>query len=212
MYIELSQVEGIISFNADTILDYTMNNKVREKLGNRHLHMAPHGCYRCLGEDKWVVIAINSDAAWLRFCQTVGEASWAKDEKYSDVLSRYQHQDELDKLIETWTTKHDHYEVMHILQQADIPAGPVLDAKELVEEPHLNERGLYEVVTHPETGTHPYIGMYAKFSKTPGSIRIPAPCLGEHNQYVLCTLLGLSQDDLAQLEESGVIGTTPSVD
>ena len=97
-----------------------------------------------------------------------------------------------------------------MLQQVDIPSGPVLDAKELVEETQLNERGLYEVVTHPEAGTHPYIGMYAKFSETPGSIRMPAPCLGQHNQYVFGELLGMSQDEMAQLEEEGVIGTKPS--
>ena len=66
---------------------------------------------------------------------------------------------------------------MNILQQADIPAGPVLDAKELMADPHLEARGFFDTVTHPEAGTHPYIGMYAKFSKTPGSIRKPAICL-----------------------------------
>ena len=212
VHIDLSQVEGIISFNANAIMDYTMNGRVRERMGNRHPAMAPHGCYRCKGEDKWVVIAIPSDAAWRRLCQAVGQLSWAEDTKFSNVASRYQHQDELDRLIEAWTLKHDHYEVMHILQQANIPAGPVLDAKELVEEPHLNERGLFEMVTHPEAGTHPYIGMYAKLSKTPGSIRMPSPCLGEHNQYVFGELLGLSQEEITQLEKEGIIGTNPAAE
>ncbi len=212
MHMELSQVEGLISFNADSIMDYTMNGKIRERMGNRHPSVAPHGCYRCSGEDQWVVISIPSDAVWQRFCQAVGQPSWAEDERFSDVLGRYQHQDELDRLIEVWTVKHDHYQVMRILQQADIPAGPVLDAKELVEEPHLNERGLYETLTHPEVGTHPYIGMYARLSKTPGSLRKPAPCLGEDNQYVYGELLGLSPEEMAQLEEQGIIGTKPSME
>ena len=210
MHIELSQVEAIISFNADAVMDYTMNKKVRERMGNHHPSMAPHGCYRCRGQDEWVVIAIPSDAAWQRFCQVVGQPSWAEDATFSDMLGRYEHQDELNRLLEAWTLKHDHYEVMRILQQAGVPAGPVLDGKELVEEPHLNEHGLFEMVTHPEAGTHPYIGMYAKLSKTPGSIRMPAPCLGEHNQYVFGELLGLSQEEMVQLEEEGIIGTKPS--
>ena len=212
MHIDLSQVEGLIAFQADAIMDYTMNGRVRERMGNRHPSMAPHGCYRCQGEDEWVVIAIPSDAAWQRFCQAVGQPSWVEDPRFSDVLSRYQNQDELNKLIEGWTSNHDHYEVMRILQAADIPAGPVLDAKELVEEPHLNERGFFKMVTHPEAGTHPYIGMYAKFSKTPGGIRMPAPCLGEHNQYVFGELLGLSREEMAQLEQDKVIGTIPSLE
>lgn len=209
MHIDLSQVEAVISFNADAVMDYTMNGRVQERMGNRHPSMAPHGCYRCKGEDEWVVIAIPSDAAWQRFCQVVGQPSWAEDARFSDVLSRYQHQGELDGLIEAWTLQHSHYEVMDILQQAGIPAGPVLDAKELVEDPHLNERGLFEMVTHPEAGTHPYIGMYARLSKTPGSIRLPAPCLGEHNQHVFRELLGLSQEEITSLEEEGIIGTDP---
>ncbi len=210
MRVDLSQVEGVISFNADAIMDYAMNGRIRERMGNRHPSMAPHGCYRCKGEDSWVTIAIPSDAEWQKFCRVIGQLSWAEDARFSDVLGRYQHQDELDKLVETWTIQYDHYEIMHILQRADVPAGPVLDAKELVEEPHLQERGLFEMVTHPETGTHPYVGMYARFSKTPGSIRMPAPCLGEHNQYVFGELLGLSTEEMAQLEEQGIIGTQPS--
>ena len=82
--------------------------------------------------------------------------------------------------------------------------------KELVEEPHLNERGFFEMVTHPEAGTHPYIVAFAKFSKTPVSIRMSAPCLGEHNRYVFGELLGMSHEKMAQLEEQGIIGTKPS--
>ena len=212
VHIDLSQVEGLIAFNADAVMDYTMNGRVRERQGNRHPSMAPHGCYRCQGEDNWVVIAIPSDAAWRSFCRVIGQPSWAEDARFSDVLGRCQNRDELDRLVEAWTLEHDHYRVMHILQQAGIPAGPVLNAKELVEEPHLNERGLFEVVTHPEAGTHPYIGMYAKLSKTPASIRMPAPCLGEHNQYVLGELLGLSLEEMTQLEEQEIIGTNPSAE
>ena len=209
MHIELSQLEGLISFNADAIMDYTMNSRIHERMGNRHPTMAPHGCYRCKGEDEWVTIAIPSDAAWERFCEAAGQPSWAEDDRFSDMLSRYLNQKELDGLVEEWTIKHDHYEIMHILQKADIPAGPVLDAKELLEDPHLNERRFFQTVTHPEAGSHPYIGMYAKLSKTPGHIRKPAPCLGEDNQYVFGELLGLSKEEMDQLEKEGIIGTDP---
>ena len=207
MHIDLSQVEGLVSFNADSVMDYTMNGRIRERVGNRHPAMAPHGCYRCRGEDSWVVISVPSDAVWERLGQAIGQPSWVEDSRFADVAGRYNHQDELDRLVEAWTVQYEHYEVMRILQQADIPAGPVLNAKELVEEPHLNERGLYETITHPETGTHPYVGMYARFSKTPGSIRTPAPCLGEHNRYVLGEMLGVSEEEIASLEELGIIGT-----
>jgi crotonobetainyl-CoA:carnitine CoA-transferase CaiB-like acyl-CoA transferase len=210
LHVDLSQVEGLIAFNADSILDYTMNGRVRERQGNRHPWAAPHGCYRCRGEDSWAVIAIESDADWQKFCQAIGQPPWAEDERFSDVVGRWHHQDELDRLVEAWTVQHDHYEVMRILQGAGVAAGPVLDARELIEEPHLNARGAFEEVTHPEVGRHPYVGMYAKFSRTPGHIRSPAPRLGEHNRLVLGDMLGLSSEEIARLEELGVVGTEPA--
>jgi len=207
MHIDLSQVEGLISFNADAVMDYTMNGRVRGRMGNRHPAMAPQGCYRCRGEDSWVVVSIPSDSAWVRFCGAVGQLAWAADTRFSTLPGRYYHQDELDRLLEAWTVEHEHHAVMHILQGAGIPAGPVLNAKELTEDPHLRERGFFETVTHPEAGTHEYIGMYARFSRTPGSIRMPAPCLGEHNRYVLGEILGMPAEEIAELEDMGIIGT-----
>jgi crotonobetainyl-CoA:carnitine CoA-transferase CaiB-like acyl-CoA transferase len=210
MHIELSQVEGVISFNADSVMDYTMNRRVRGRMGNNHPSMAPHGYYRCRGEDAWVAVAIDSDETWQAFCEVIGQPPWSKDARFSDMSGRYSNQDELDKLIETWTLKHGHYEVMHILQETGIPAGPVLDAKELLEDPHLNRRGLFQMVNHPEAGVHPEIGAFARFSKTPIEIRMPAPCLGEHNRYVFGQLLGMSSEEISHLEKQRIIGTIPS--
>jgi crotonobetainyl-CoA:carnitine CoA-transferase CaiB-like acyl-CoA transferase len=154
-----------------------------------------------------VAIAIPTDDAWHRFCKAADQPSWIEDNRFSDAENRRRNQAELDRLIGEWTMRHEAHDIMHLLQQADIPAGPVLDASELLADPHLNERGFFETVTHPEAGTHPYIGMYAIFSKTPGSIRKPAPCLGEHNDYVFKELLGLSKEDVDRLEKEGVIGT-----
>ena len=210
MHIELSQVEGLVAFQVEAIMDYSMNGRIMERMGNRHPSMAPHGCYRCHGEDEWVVIAIPSDDAWRKFCQAMGRADLIEDERFATVTGRFQLQDEVDCLIGDWTIKQGSYEIMRVLQKAGIPAGPVLDAKGLVEEPHLEARGAFESIAHPDAGTRPYVGMYAKFSKTPGSIRFPAPCFGEHNQYILGTMLGLSQEEIAGLEKEGIIGSEPS--
>lgn len=209
MHIEMSQVEGLIAFNADSILDYTMNGRIRERIGNRDRAMSPHGCYRCKGEDNWVAIAVPSDKVWQKFSKAIG-LSVSKDERFIDVISRHENQDELDKLIEAWTIARSQYEVMDILQSAGIPAGPVLDAAQLGEDPHLKARGVFQVVTHPVAGTHPYIGAFAKFSKTPLSIRMPAPCLGQHIRNILGELLGMTSKEIQELEDKGVTGTKPS--
>ena len=108
--------------------------------------------------------------------------------------------------MEQWTVQRDHYEIMRLLQSVRVPVGPVLDHGEVYDDPHINERGFFQEVTHPQAGTHLYPGVVWKFSKTPLSIRIPANCLGEHNEHVFGNLLGLSQDEIAQLEADQIIG------
>jgi len=215
-YIDLSQNEALTCTIGDAIMGYTLNRKVQGRRGNRHPFMAPHGCYRCQsfpgkdqGEDMWAVIAISSDVEWESFSQAIGSPSWTREERFADSLGRWQNQDELDKLIEAWTAEHDHYQVMHILQAAGIRAAPVVTAPELLSDPHLEKRGFFETFDHPEMGLHPYPGIPYKLSETPGSIRMPAPTLGQHNEQILSELLGLSQREIAQLAAEEVIGTRP---
>lgn len=208
-YIDLSQAEAIACLIGEAIVDYSMNKRVQPRRGNRHPSMAPHGCYRCKGDDMWATIAVSSDAEWTRFCQAIGNPSWTDDERFSDALGRWQNQDELDKRIEEWTSEHDHYEVMHILQKADVAAGALLNPAELLEDPHLKARGFFEVVDRDVVGKYPYPRSPIRLSKTKVSTRIPAPCLGEHNEYVLGQLLGMSKEEMAQLAEEKIIGTEP---
>jgi crotonobetainyl-CoA:carnitine CoA-transferase CaiB-like acyl-CoA transferase len=210
IHIDLSQVEGLISFNADSILDFTMNGRIRERIGNRDLSMVPHGCYRCKGEDRWVTIAILDDIAWDKFITALGSPVWSREERFGTKINRLDNQDELDRLIENWTLTREPYEIMYLLQQVGIPAGPVLDAKQLIDEPHLNARGFFEITKHPVAGSHPEISAFALFSKTPIHIRMPAPCLGEHNEFVFGQILGMSADRIEELENRGIIGKVPS--
>ena len=212
-YIDLAQNEGLTCTIGDAIMDYTMNRRVQARRGNRHPFMVPHGCYGCQtddkGDDMWAVIAISSDEEWESFSQAIGSPFWTREERFADSGSRRQNQDELDKLIEAWTAEHEHYQVMHILQAAGVAAAPVLTAAELLKDPHLEGRGYFETYDQPGVGPLPYPGMWCKLSETPGSIRMPTPCLGQHNEYILGELLGVSKEEIAQLTAEEVIGTRP---
>ncbi|MBC8477432.1 MAG: CoA transferase, partial [Dehalococcoidia bacterium] len=187
--------------------DYTMNGRTGEAIGNRDPSNAPQGCYRCRGEDRWVTISVTSDGEWQAFCKALGNPLWTEDERFTDVLCRWANQDEMDRHIEQWTVQHDPYEVMYILQAVGVAAGPMLTPADEYSDPHLNERGFFQEVTHREAGTHRYPGMFFRYSKTPADIRIPPNCLGEHNDYVFGELLGMSGEEIARLSELGVIGT-----
>ena len=207
-FIDLAQTEAFMPHLGQSIMDYTMNRRVQRTVGNRDpgLSMAPHGCYRCRGNDRWLVIAVGSDEEWHGLCRAMGEPAWTKEERFEDVVSRFRNQDELDKLIEAWTLDHDHYALMHLLQTEGVAAGPVMDGRDCYNDSHLKERGFFEWITHPEAGRHLYPGMMTKMSATPLSCRMPPPCLGEHNEYVYKKVLGVSDEEYAELEREQHIG------
>ena len=211
-YIELAQIETSVSLIAEPLLDYEMNHRHPERKGNRHPYMAPHGCYRCRGADSWISIAVATDEEWHSFCRVIGNPSWAKEKRFSDQMGRWQHQDEMDKLISEWTTQQEHYRAMHILQKAGVTAGAVLNAKEVMENPHLRERAYFNMVTHPQAGTHDYPGLPLKLSDAATGSDRPAPCIGQDNHYVLGELLGFSEDEISNLEEKRVISDGPVLD
>ena len=207
--IDLSQREASISILPEPVFEYSMNDRVMSSAGNKHPTFAPHGCYRCAGEDSWVVINVTEEGQFKALCDAVDEPGWIADTRFVDMASRKRHEAELDRLVESWTQRHEAREVMRMLQRAGVPAGAVLTNQQLLEDPHFQARGFFEEVTHPDAGTHPYIGMPWKLSDTPVHIRLPAPGLGQHNHYVLGDVLGLSRDEIETLQEMDVIGTEP---
>jgi len=210
-HIDVAGREAIISHIGEAVMDYTMNGRVWRPIGNRHPSMAPHGCYRCKEEEQYITIAVATEEQWQGLCQAMGNPAWTREERFSNALSRWQHQDELDSLIKGWTSQHDHYEVMHILQQAGVPAGPVLNPKEVLLEPHLRDRGFWQLVEQgPEIGKRPQpMQMPAKFSQSSGGPLRAAPRLGEHTEQILEELLGMSREEITALEEEKVIGHAP---
>lgn len=203
-FIDLSGREALTCGMAEVIMDYTMNRRVHSRQGNRDVIMAPHNCYRCRGEEKWVSIAIATQQEWEAFVQAIGNPPWSKEERFSDQISRWQNQDELDRLIEEWTITHTHYEVMEILQRAGIAAVPSFSNQDLFHDPHCRQRGYLVSVEHPEAGELYVLAPPWKFSATPGKVTRPAPLLGEHNNYVLEKLLGLSCTEIQELAAQGV--------
>jgi crotonobetainyl-CoA:carnitine CoA-transferase CaiB-like acyl-CoA transferase len=208
-YIDLSQIEAFTTFMGGAIMDYTMNRRLQPRRGNRHPSMSPHGVYPCKGEDQWATITVSSEEEWARFCDAIGNPPWTKELRFSEPASRYQNHDDLDRLIGDWTRQQDKREVMRILQGVGVAAAPVLSFAEVLDDPQLKDRGFFETITRPVTGTHPYPGFPVKFSETPTSIRRPAPTLGQDNEYILKELLGMTEVEIARLAEEEVIGTKP---
>ena len=212
-FIDVSQSQTASATVPEALLDFTVNGRTEPRMGNQDPDMAPHGCYPCRGDDRWIAIAVADDAQWHSLCNTLGQPSWATEERFIDASSRLRHREELDRLVGGTTAGWDTHELMQRLQAAGVPAGAVLDGKDLLFDKHLMERRFFEVVSHhPDTGMPPlpYVGRPWKMSATPAVPGRAAPVLGEHNEFTLVELLGRDKEELAALERDGVIGYTPS--
>jgi benzylsuccinate CoA-transferase BbsF subunit len=203
-YIDLSSTEAISAMIGDTFLEQAMNGRSPGRAGNRDRTMAPHNCYRCAEDDRWVTIAVATDEEWRALCAVIADPR-LEDERFADGYSRWLNQDELDQIISEWTASRSPQEVTQTLQAAGVAAMIAHDGRSLVEDPQLNERGLMEWVEHPLSGRRLLAGPPWRFSKTPASIRQPAPLLGQHNHYVLHDLLGMSEDEIQRLVDEEAV-------
>lgn len=203
-YIDLSSTETIAVLIGESLLDYTMNDRIPFRKGNRDEIMAPHNCYPCK-ENNWVSIAVATEEEWKGFCDALGNPPWTKDQRFSDAYRRWQNQEELDKLIGEWTINYTHREVTERLQKAGVAAIPCFGGVELFSDPHLKQRGFATEVAHPMIGKRTVINVPWRFSATPAQVTRHAPLLGEHNEYVFGELLGMPHEEIERLVAEGII-------
>jgi benzylsuccinate CoA-transferase BbsF subunit len=204
-HIDLSSVESLAVFTGNALMDYIMNGRVQSRKGNHDDIMAPHNCYRCRGDDKWVSIAISTEDEWQAFCEVMGNPEWTRDEKFADAYSRWKNQDELDRLVTEWTVNYTHYQVTEMLQSVGIAAIPSFSNQEIFSDPHFKERKLAVEVEHPVMGKQVVLGPPWRLSETPARVTRSSPVLGEHDEYVFGELLGIPATEIKQLIEEQVI-------
>ncbi len=207
-FIDLAQVEGCTSLLGVPTIDYCLNQRIWDREGNKDPDMAPHDCYRCKGDDVWVAIAVEGDQQWQALCRTIDQPELA--ERFPTVEKRKAQENHIDEILESWTKKHSAVEVMEILQGAGIASGILNSPVDITQDPNYKARGYFHRLTRKITGTQDsYIGIPIKFSKMQIVPKRPAPLLGEHNEYVLKGILGLSTEEIRALEKEQVIGNRP---
>ena len=204
-FIDLSSSECVSSLIGAELMDYTMNKRSPSRSGNRDTVMAPHNCYRCKGDDKWISIAVANDEEWVAFRGAMGNPEWAINEAYSDAYRRHNNQKELDKRIGDWTINFTSHELMALLQNAGVAAMPSLCAEEILADQHVKERGLLTQIEHPVMGKKVVLSPPWKLSETPARIHSASPLLGEHNNEVFGGLLGMSGEEIKKLTDEKII-------
>ena len=204
-YIDFSMAEALTASIPETLLDYQMNNRVKDTQGNLDEWHAPHGAYHCKGDNRWVAIAVTSNEEWKALCEVIERPDLRSDPRLADAQGRRKHQDEIDAAVTTWSRQHRDYEAMRILQEAGVPAGPSLDIASVFNEPQLRESGYFTRLetSDGEVSDLPGLGWRFEGEGTPHFTA--APVLGQHNDYIYRELLGLSEPEIARLVEEQII-------
>ena len=203
-YIDHAQIEAGLNYMTPLILDYEVNRRELARNGNKCERAAPHGVYRCQGDDRWVAIAVMTDEEWHSFGQVIGNPDWVKDPKFATTARRVENSDELDRLVEEWTINFTPKQVMTMLQEAGVGAGVVANAQDLDEDAQLNHYNFYRQLDHPYMGKLRYYHPAGiKLSGVETEVRRPI-LLGEHTDYICHQILGMPQDEIDRLRQKGV--------
>ena len=210
-WLDLGMYQACVGMFGEAMLDFAANGRSGGRLGNRSAAGEIQGCYETVAADRWICLTVDDDAQWAALCALTG--SYWDDDAPNDLAGAYARHDEVDEVLGRWVAGRPGAETVELLRGAGIAAGPVNDARDLLLDPHVVERGFYEVVDHPAgVGRRPIIGRPWRNSSIAVHARGPAPRLGQDNAYVLTEILGYSEAELASLVEAGVTGELAPVE
>ena len=187
------------------LMEYEMTGRVMRPRGNYDPVMAPYGNFPCQGDDSWLSVAVRTEEEWQGLKRAMGDPDWAGTSEFASRYARLQHRQELEAHLSRWTAERKAEETAELLQSHGVAAIPVMGAEDRLFNEHFRERGLYSDIEHPSLGAEPIFNIMWNLSETPPSIRRHAPLLGEHNQEIFGGLLGLSEEEIHQLEEDHVL-------
>ncbi len=205
-YIDQSQLETAVQLMAEGLLQYQITGKEPERVGNHHPIMSPHNTYKTAGNaDKWVSIAVGTEAEWRALCAVMGKPELVRDLRFSTSSARKRNEDELDSMISGWTSSRDRWEVTETLQRAGVAAFPSMSNQDLATNEHLRERGYLVRLEHPEVGKRTHVGIPWTLGGKLSRVASPAPVRGADTDAVLSNLLGYSTAKINRLRDAGAL-------
>ncbi len=207
--VDVAITESVFAMTEGMLTEYAHNGVVRERSGNKLIRAAPSSVYRT-GDDKWIAIGGNGENVFRRFAQAMGQPELATDVRFKDNRARVANLDELDRLIEAWTTSRTLSVAQATLDKAGVPAGPVMSIADIANDEQFQARGMIAHLADERftSGDVVMPGVIPALGETPGRLRFAGGEPAQHNDEVFRTLLGLSDEELARLATAGVIDGT----
>lgn len=211
-YIDLSQVETGMTLAGLPMLDFQVNGRHYERIGNRSRYpaVAPHGTYRCAdseaGQDRWIAIAAETEEQWAALCDVLGSRELPSAARFAAAEARLANQDALDEAITGCTRGREARELMYALQAAGVPAGVAQTTEDKTEhDEQLAARNFYRIAAAAEIPEHRHEGLPMLCSRTRWDVHRGAPSLGEHTAEILTELLGYTIDEVDQLRAEAAV-------
>jgi crotonobetainyl-CoA:carnitine CoA-transferase CaiB-like acyl-CoA transferase len=203
--IDLAQIEATAYTLGTTYLETSVNGDDPQPKGNRYELAAPHGCFRCAGEDRWCVISVRDDGEWRALCRIIGRNELAANPRFSDVQSRLAHRAEIEGIVQDWTLPRPAEEVMSQLQSAGVPAGVVQTGADLLKDPQLRHRDYFASFDDSLIGPFeiPRAGITFR-GAVEEPLRLPNR-FGADNDSILTEILGYDHATIASWREEEVL-------
>lgn len=202
--VDVAIYEAVLAYMESLIPEYALTGYIRERTGSVLPGVAPSNIYPT-ADGQWLVMGANADNVFRRLCQVMGRPELAEDPRFATHNARGQNMEALDAIIAEWTSTQPVDRLVELLNETGVPAGKIYTAREMLADPHFAAREDIVWVDAPGIGKMPMQNAFPKLSATPGRVRWAGPELGEHNREVFCGLLGLSEAELSELAQKGVI-------
>jgi formyl-CoA transferase len=204
--VEVAMQEAVLNYVRVPMMGTYITQKPTKRVGNR-LGAGPVGdIFKCSpgGPNDFVYLYCSNEEMWRTLWNTIDRRDVLDDPRFKDRKAQRENAEALTQILEEWTGTRTKHEVMKIMGEAGVPCGAVLDSVELLNDPHLRERGMIVTVDHPVRGKFTMPGCPVKLEDSPADIT-SAPLLGQHNREIYGAMMGFKDDDLEQLKQQGVI-------
>lgn len=200
-YIDLSMLESTVALLPELLFRETLHSELPTASGAREPDAAPSGCFRCAGDDEWIALSVRDDAQWHALCAAMDRPALAADARFADAVSRAAHRAEADAAVAGWLAQRDASRALDALQRGGVPAARSRHIGEVLGDPYFAKRGLFPELAD---GSRSIALPWRDTSGWRGEFK-PPPKLGEDNDYVFRTLLGLRDEEVDELTEAGVL-------
>ena len=202
--VDVSITESVLAMTEGLVTEYALTGYVRQREGTTVAGAAPSNIYQAKG-GTWMVIAANADNPFQRLFTLIGHPAVAEDERFTTHEGRFEGMEFLDDLIAQWAKQYDSEEITQMLGEAGVPSAPIYTAAEMLHDPHFRAREMVIDVEDPEIGSLPMPGVMPKLLGTPGRVKWTGPGMGEHNDEVYKSIVGLSEEEYQQYRAKRVI-------